>query len=56
MLINRGWVSSKQLDPKTRQKGQIEGITDVIGVVRVKEERPTFAMKNQKGSKLYFYR
>ncbi|XP_072375233.1 surfeit locus protein 1-like [Diabrotica undecimpunctata] len=56
ILVNRGWVPSKQKDPKTREKGQVNGIVDVIGVVRTNEPRPNFTMKNREGSNIYFYR
>nr|XP_023014926.1 surfeit locus protein 1 [Leptinotarsa decemlineata] len=56
ILVNRGWVPSKHKDPRTRQEGQVEGTVDVIGVVRKNESRPNFSMKNQEGSKIFFYR
>ncbi|CAG9818929.1 unnamed protein product [Phaedon cochleariae] len=56
ILVNRGWVPAKQKDPRTRQRGQVEGTVDVIGIVRTNENRPNFAMKNQEGSNCYFYR
>lgn len=56
ILVNRGWVSSKHRDPKTRQGGQVEGDINLIGVVRLQEARPTFSMKNQEGSNIWFYR
>ncbi|KAG5896343.1 hypothetical protein JTB14_005823 [Gonioctena quinquepunctata] len=56
ILVNRGWVSTKNKEPRTRQKGQVEGTVDVIGVVRLNEDRPNFSMKNQERSNVYFYR
>lgn len=56
ILVNRGWVPAKKRDPSKRQKGQIDGTVDVIGVVRLHENRPTFMPKNQEGSNIYFYR
>ncbi|XP_019865003.2 SURF1-like protein [Aethina tumida] len=56
ILVNRGWVPSKHRDPKTRQGGQVEGDINLIGVVRLQEARPTFSMKNQEGSNIWFYR
>lgn len=56
VLVNRGWVPVKNKDPSRRDKGQIKGIVDVVGVVRLHENRPTFIPKNKKGSNTYFYR
>ncbi|KAJ8969773.1 hypothetical protein NQ314_001610 [Rhamnusium bicolor] len=56
ILINRGWVPSKNKNPKTRQRGQIEGIVDVIGIGRLHENRPNFSPKHQDRSNIYFYR
>ncbi|KAF7275789.1 hypothetical protein GWI33_011261 [Rhynchophorus ferrugineus] len=56
ILVNRGWIPSKKIDPKTRLGGQTDGVVDVIGVVRLNENRPVFTTKNQSSSKLFFYR
>ncbi|XP_056643956.1 surfeit locus protein 1 [Diorhabda sublineata] len=56
ILINRGWVPNKLKDPKTRQEGQVNGVVDVIGILRTHEPRPNFTMKNREGSNIYFYR
>lgn len=45
-----------RLRPKYRRDGQVEGVVDVIGLVRLNENRPNFSMQNQKDSNLYFYR
>lgn len=56
ILVNRGWVPAKYKDPKTRRKGQIEGEVDVIGVIRLHENRPNFMPANKEGSNAWFYR
>ncbi|GJQ71135.1 Surf1 [Trypoxylus dichotomus] len=56
ILVNRGWVPAKNKDPKTRQQGQIQGQVDVIGVVRLHENRPNFMPKNREGSSIWYYR
>ncbi|EFA00352.1 surfeit locus protein 1 [Tribolium castaneum] len=56
ILINRGWVPSKCKNPATRDKGQVKGVVDVVGIVRLQENRPTFIPKNQEGSNQWFYR
>ncbi|KAJ8916898.1 hypothetical protein NQ315_013367 [Exocentrus adspersus] len=56
ILVNRGWVPAKKKDQSRREKGQVEGIVDVIGVVRLHENRPTFSPKNKEKSNIFFYR
>lgn len=41
--MNRGWVPKKNLDQETRQPGQIEGIVEIVGIVRKADDRPPFA-------------
>lgn len=55
ILVNRGWVSRQQRNPETRQQGQVEGTIDLLGVVRLPEERPQFSPSN-KSDKLFLYR
>ncbi|CAH0546509.1 unnamed protein product [Brassicogethes aeneus] len=56
ILVNRGWVPAKNRDPKTREKGQVKEEVNLIGIVRLQENRPTFSLKNQEGSNIFFYR
>ncbi|KAL1517419.1 hypothetical protein ABEB36_001186 [Hypothenemus hampei] len=56
ILINRGWVSSGHRKPSSRPQGQVEGVVNVIGLLRLNEHRPNFSMKNRENSNLYFYR
>lgn len=53
ILINRGWVSRKHLNPNTRKNGQIEGITEVQGIVRLNEPRPQFSPEHKNGPFMY---
>ncbi|RZC37250.1 surfeit locus protein 1, partial [Asbolus verrucosus] len=48
----KGWVPAKCKNPSTREKGQQKGEVDVIGVVRLHENRPNFSPKNQ-AEKIY---
>lgn len=43
-------------DPKKRQEGQVSEEVDVIGVVRLHEERPNFMPANKPQSNLWFYK
>nr|XP_029734449.1 SURF1-like protein [Aedes albopictus]XP_029734452.1 SURF1-like protein [Aedes albopictus] len=54
ILINRGWVPKRLLDPASRPDGQIKGTVELQGVVRLPENRPQFT-PNQKGA-IYMYR
>ncbi|EAT36694.1 AAEL011244-PA [Aedes aegypti] len=54
ILINRGWVSKRNLDPATRPEGQIKGTVELQGVVRLPENRPQFT-PNQRGA-IFMYR
>lgn len=54
ILVNRGWVPRQKMDPKTRPEGQIEGIVEIQGIVRLSEPRPRFT-PDHKGT-MYFYR
>lgn len=54
ILINRGWVPKRLLDPASRPEGQIKGIVELQGVVRLPEIRPQFT-PNQRGA-IFMYR
>lgn len=44
----------KNKDPGTRQNGQVKGVVDVIGIVRLHENRPPFMPVNKNNA--WFYR
>uniref|UniRef100_A0A8D8E2V4 SURF1-like protein n=3 Tax=Culex pipiens TaxID=7175 RepID=A0A8D8E2V4_CULPI len=54
ILINRGWVPKRYLDPATRPEGQPRGTIALEGVVRLPENRPQFT-PNQRGA-IFMYR
>ncbi|KAB0801245.1 hypothetical protein PPYR_05599 [Photinus pyralis] len=56
VLVNRGWVSTKNKDPATRPLGQIKGVIDLVGVVRLHENRPQFVPANKPLANVWFYR
>ncbi|KAK4877120.1 hypothetical protein RN001_009626 [Aquatica leii] len=56
ILINRGWVSNKHKNPYTRLEGQIQGTVDLIGIVRLHENRLPFMPANKPGVNSWFYR
>ncbi|ESO01639.1 hypothetical protein HELRODRAFT_192218 [Helobdella robusta] len=43
ILVNRGWVPRSRIDPETRRTGQIDGVVDLVGVVRTNEKRPQYS-------------
>ncbi|XP_052860425.1 SURF1-like protein [Anopheles cruzii] len=53
ILVNRGWVPKRYLDPKTRPEGQIAGTVELDGVVRLPENRPQFTPQ-QRGAIFLF--
>ncbi|XP_062550700.1 SURF1-like protein [Armigeres subalbatus] len=54
ILINRGWVPKRMLNAASRPEGQIRGIVELQGVVRLPENRPQFTPK-QRGE-IFMYR
>ncbi|PNJ45241.1 SURF1 isoform 2 [Pongo abelii] len=56
ILVNRGFVPRKKVNPETRQKGQIEGEVDLIGMVRLTETRQPFVPKNNPERNHWHYR
>ncbi|XP_030372462.1 SURF1-like protein [Scaptodrosophila lebanonensis] len=55
ILINRGWVSRKHVNPETRALGQNQTEVEVTAVVRKGESRPQFT-PDHKGGDNYLYR
>lgn len=53
ILINRGWVGKKQVNPLTRPLGQVEGELEITGVVRLNESRPQFSPESRGSQYLY---
>jgi len=54
ILVNRGWISRKQMHPSSRQEGQINDEIDLVGVVRKGETRPQFTPDHK--SDVFLYR
>lgn len=55
ILVNRGWVARDKKNPNTRRQGQVEGIVEIQGIVRLEEARPQFTPEHR-GNSLFFYR
>lgn len=43
ILVNRGWVAKKKIDPESRMHAQITDEIDLVGVVRHDEIRPAYS-------------
>ncbi|XP_055126477.1 surfeit locus protein 1 isoform X3 [Symphalangus syndactylus] len=56
ILVNRGFVPRKKVNPETRQKGQIEGEVELIGMVRLTETRQPFVPENNPERNHWHYR
>ena len=49
-------MPAKKKNPKFRQSGQVRGEVDLVGMVRLNEDRPVFMAKKTRGSDTWFYR
>ncbi|XP_054440106.1 surfeit locus protein 1 isoform X2 [Pteronotus mesoamericanus] len=56
ILVNRGFVPRKKVNPDTRQKGQVEGDVDLVGIVRLAETRKPFVPENDPERNHWHYR
>ncbi|KAL2100122.1 hypothetical protein ACEWY4_004516 [Coilia grayii] len=56
ILVNRGYVPKQKIRPETRMKGQVEEEVDVVGVVRLTEQRKQFVPHNNVEANRWHYR
>lgn len=56
ILVNRGFVPKKKVNPETRQKGQVLGDVDLVGIVRLTETRKPFVPENSPEQNHWHYR
>ncbi|XP_041666870.1 surfeit locus protein 1 [Cheilinus undulatus] len=56
ILVNRGYVPRQKIRPETRMKGQVEGEVEVVGVVRLTEQRKPFVPNNDVERNRWHYR
>lgn len=56
VLVNRGWVPRRKMEPSTRPKGQIEGDVSLVAVVRTQEKRPHFSPHNDPAHNHWSYK
>ncbi|XP_053328638.1 surfeit locus protein 1 isoform X2 [Spea bombifrons] len=56
ILVNRGFVPKKKMNPETRLKGQVAGEVELVGIVRLTEIRKPFVPENDPQRNLWHYR
>eukprot|EP00117_Sycon_ciliatum_P010211 scpid68018/ scgid12197/ Surfeit locus protein 1 len=56
ILVNRGWVTQANKNPKYRLAGQVEGEVEIVAKVRKGEKRPTGTMRNSIGKNTWTYK
>ncbi|CAM4541638.1 hypothetical protein PO909_025948 [Leuciscus waleckii] len=56
ILVNRGYVPKAKIRPETRMKGQVTEDVDLVGVVRLTEQRKPFVPQNNVKANSWHYR
>ncbi|XP_042905948.1 surfeit locus protein 1 isoform X2 [Parasteatoda tepidariorum] len=56
ILVNRGWVPRNKSDPSKRPEGQITKEIELVGAVRLHENRPQFSPKTQSDPNYFYFR
>jgi len=56
ILINRGWISNKRNDIKSKLERQVSGIASLSGVLRLTEERSSLTPQNDVQKEVWYSR
>ncbi|KAM4663774.1 surfeit locus protein 1 [Discoglossus pictus] len=56
ILVNRGFIPRKKVNPESRLKGQIPGEVELVGIVRLTEMRKPFVPENDPQRNRWHYR
>ncbi|KAI7813343.1 putative protein similar to vertebrate surfeit 1 SURF1, partial [Triplophysa rosa] len=56
ILVNRGYVPKNKIKPETRMKGQVTEEVDLVGIVRLTEQRKPFVPQNNMEANRWHYR
>uniref|UniRef100_A0A3P9JII3 SURF1-like protein n=1 Tax=Oryzias latipes TaxID=8090 RepID=A0A3P9JII3_ORYLA len=56
ILVNRGYVPRQKIRPETRMKGQVEDEVEVVGIIRLSENRKPFVPNNDVERNCWHYR
>lgn len=56
VLINRGFVPPNRRDPATRPDGQVEGVTTVMGLLRISETGGAYLRTNEPAADRWYSR
>lgn len=55
VLVDRGWIPLDRKDPSTRSEGEIEGGTEVVGLIREGGRKGWFTPDNRPAENFWFY-
>jgi len=56
ILVNRGWVPDNKIDPESRPESLLEGELQLEGIIRLRDEIPSFAHDFDRRRKIFVYR
>jgi len=56
VVVNRGFVPWDHMDPRSRAEGQVEGVVDIVGVLRQPEQRGMFTPKGDPQHNVWYLR
>ncbi|XP_055055539.1 surfeit locus protein 1 [Misgurnus anguillicaudatus] len=56
ILVNRGYVPKNKIRQETRMKGQVTEEVDLVGIVRLTEQRKPFVPQNNMAGNKWYYR
>lgn len=56
ILVNRGWVETKQKLPSKRPEGQVQGEQNIVGIVRKSEPKGEFTLERDKKLRVWYHR
>jgi surfeit locus 1 family protein len=56
IVVNRGFVPRERQDPRTRAEGQVEGVVEIVGVLRWPETRGWFTPNDDPAHNVWYLR
>jgi surfeit locus 1 family protein len=55
LLVDRGWIPVDKKSPETRPEGQIQGETELDGIIRLPQTKSFFQPDNEPQKNVWFY-
>eukprot|EP00053_Salpingoeca_punica_P010514 m.94587 g.94587 ORF g.94587 m.94587 type:complete len:320 (-) comp15415_c0_seq3:617-1576(-) len=55
ILVNRGWVPQVKKDPRSREKGQLSGVHELKGIVRLTRPKGQFVPDNEPHNNQWYW-